>query len=156
MVLETDQHKLLTVMKQNYAILSKTHDAIGSSPFMIQGCNKVIHSMCNSIEIVLDDNKNIIMLISLIKKLDHINIKIILPSDKINNDLLHPECHCAILNDTVLSNALTSHEKGLHSSFFLDYKLCRLGKAIHMPIFPLLDIDCPVCHMRKINKTIHR
>lgn len=53
-----------------------------------------------------------------------------------------------------MNYALTAHEKGLHSSFTSDYQLSRSGKALNMPKFLQLSIDCPMCHTCKINKSI--
>ena len=58
------------------------------------------------------------------------------------------------MNDTMLNYALTVHEKGMHSSFFLDCKLSQSGQGMGMPIFTQLDIDFPMCHKCKINKIV--
>ena len=52
------------------------------------------------------------------------------------------------------NQALTVHEKGLHSSFHLDYKLSQSGQAINMPDIQQLDLDCPICLQCKITKSI--
>ena len=53
-----------------------------------------------------------------------------------------------------LNQALRVHEKGSHSSFYLDHKLSQSGQAMSMPTIQQLDLDCPICHQCKITKSI--
>ena len=114
--------------------------------------------MRDRVQTDINEFTNIIIPITLIKNyLDCISVQIMSPSEScnINNiSLCAPECRRIVLNDATLSNALIVHEKGLHCSFFLDYKLSQSGQGAGMPIFPQLDIYCPTCHKHKITKTV--
>ena len=82
------------IMKQSYFIESSTHSTFGMCSFIMQCFHKVIHSMHDYIEKAFNDSTNLIMHISLIKNyLNFVNVKIILPSNKIYADMLYPEFH---------------------------------------------------------------
>ena len=53
-----------------------------------------------------------------------------------------------------LNQALTVPEKGLHSSFHLDYNLSQSRQDINMPAIQQLDLDCPICLQHKVTKSI--
>ena len=65
--------------------------------------------------------------------------------------MILPERHS--VKATSLNQALTVHEKCLHSLFHLEFKVLQPDQAIDMSVFPHLYIDCPVCHKYKITKT---
>ena len=132
------------IMKQRYSMPSNNHSTFSLHSFMMQGYHKAIQSTHNHIEICFNKSTNFIIPIFLIKNyLDHVNISIILPSNKLHANMLCPEFHLVSLTSTSLNHVLTVHEKDLHSLFYLDHKLSRSGQAINIPVFPLLDIKCP-------------
>ena len=76
---------------KSYVMMLNAYNGIGISPFITQGYYKVLHSMHKNIEIGFNDSENVIMLIFLIKNyLDCVNAKIILPTNELDADMLHP------------------------------------------------------------------
>ena len=135
-----------------YVIPTNLHHDLGLAPFRRSGFQKVVHVMHNKVKITLDSWEII--------DLDHAKIKIISPGSLAAHSESHKidqmvcvATHRARMNEVTLNDALTVHEKGLHSSFQSYFLLSRSGQAINMPLFPKLDLDCPTCHACKINKT---
>ena len=67
------------------------------------------------------------MTITLVRNyLDCVSIKIIMPAyanDVQHNNTPITACHRETMTASSLNKALTVHEKGFHSSFFLDFNL---------------------------------
>ena len=111
---------------------------------------------CVNIEISVDDR--IDMPITLMRNyLDHTSINVVMPAPA--NKIQHsntsiPVYHRATMTASSLNKALTVHEKGLHSSFFLDFKLSQSRQAINMPDTQQLDADCPIFHQCKITRSV--
>ena len=57
------------------------------------------------------------------------------------------------MSEVTLKNALAVHEKGTHSLFVNDYLRSQSGKALRIPKFPKLTLDCPIYYDHK-NKTM--
>ena len=119
---------------------SNDHNTFGLSPFLLHSCHQVPHVMNEQVIINLEDADQVILSVSLIKNtLDYVRVTIVQTSsdDDLTNINIDPilVCHRVTMKASSLNQALTIHEKGLHSSFYLDYKLSQLGQAIHMLLF---------------------
>ena len=126
MLLDTPTKTILLTIKQDCVMPSNDHNTFGLSPFLLHGCHQVSHVMNQRVTIDLEDTDKVIIPVSLIKNtLDYARVTIIQPSS--DNDLPNinidpiPVCLCATMTASSLNQALTMHEKGLHSSFYLDY-----------------------------------
>ena len=115
--------------------------------------------MNECVTIDLEDKDQVNIPVSLIRNtLDYVRVKIIKPSssDALLNNYHDPipVCLRATMTASSLNQALTVHEKGLHSSFYLDHRLSQSGKAINMPAIQQLDLDCPICLQCQLTKSI--
>ena len=80
---------------------------------------------CVKIDLSVDDRINMPVTL-VINYLDHVSIKILMTAS--TNEIQHSNmpilaCHRAKMIASSLNKALTVHEKTLHSSFFLHFKL---------------------------------
>ena len=125
MLLDTPTKTILLIIKQAYVIPSNDHIKFYLSPFLMHSCHRVPHAMNEHVTIELEDADQVIIHVSLIKNtLYYVRVTIIQPSSdddlpNINIDPI-PVCLRATMKASSLNQALTIHEEGLHSSFYLD------------------------------------
>ena len=116
-----------------YVIPTNLHHDLGLAPFRRSGFQKVVHVMHNKVKITLGSGEIIGIPISVVlNHLDCATIKIISPGSLTVHSESHRidqmvcmATHRVRMNEVTLNNALTVHEKGLHSSFQSDVLLSR-------------------------------
>ena len=122
-------------------------------------CHWMSRVMNECVAIDLEDKDQVNIPVSLIKNtLDYVRVKIIksfsaddLPNNKIEHIPIYLR---ATMIASSLNQDLTVHEKGLHSSFHLDYNLSQPRQDVNMFAIQQLDLDCPICLQHKATKSI--
>ena len=158
MIFDTQKKQKLLVIKHACVMPSNNHNTFGLSPFLVNNCQRESHVMHECVNIDRTVNDRINMHIKLVRtRLDHGSLNIVALSS--SNEIHHrnepiPEWHRATMTASLLNKALPVHEKELHYSFFLDFKLSQSGQAMSITNMQQLDTYCPICNQCKITRSV--